>query len=66
VAAEERLQKEFISEDRDGGGGDGMVQWKMGRVKEYAEAMQSFRSKLLVLMHISGGQPARGTEVVIV
>lgn len=28
----------------------------MGRVKEYAEAMQTFRSKLLVLMHMSSGQ----------
>lgn len=38
----------------------------MERVREYAEAMKSFRAQLLVLRHMSGGQPARGTELVTV
>jgi hypothetical protein len=40
--------------------------WHIGRVREYSEALKTFRSRLLVLMHISGGQLARGTELVIV
>ena len=38
----------------------------MERIREYGEAMKVFREQLLVLMHMSGGQPARGTELVTV
>lgn len=38
----------------------------MDRVEEFAEAMRSFWSMLLVLMYSSGWQPAQGTEVVTV
>ncbi|KAK4170629.1 hypothetical protein QBC36DRAFT_226075, partial [Triangularia setosa] len=73
VAAEEQLRRQFMETDSQTGsntssktsGGTGL-RWKMDRVHEYAEAMKSFRSKLLVLMHMSGGQPARGTELVTV
>ena len=37
-----------------------------GAVYEYAEAIKAFQAQLLVLMHMSGGQPARGTELVTV
>ncbi|KAK3898445.1 P-loop containing nucleoside triphosphate hydrolase protein [Staphylotrichum tortipilum] len=56
VAGEARLRSEFY-------GADG---WQMGRVYEYAEAIKTFREQLLVLMHMSGGQPVRGTELVTV
>jgi hypothetical protein len=67
VAGEERLRSQFI--DNNGPQEEGLdegIRWKMDRVQEYGEAMRSFRAQLLVLMHISGGQPARGTEVVTV
>jgi hypothetical protein len=38
----------------------------MGRVREYSEALKTFRSRLLVLMHISGEQLARETKLIIV
>jgi hypothetical protein len=38
----------------------------MGRVREYNEALKTFRARLLVLMHISGGQLARGIKLIIV
>jgi hypothetical protein len=40
--------------------------WHMGRVREYNEALKTFRFRLLMLMHISGGQLARETELIIV
>ena len=51
------------------GAGEGVGErllWRMERIREYGEAMKVFREQLLVLMHMSGGQPARGTELVIV
>lgn len=35
-------------------------------MRDYKKAMQAFREHLLVLVHMAGGQPARGTEVVTV
>ncbi|KAK4171536.1 hypothetical protein QBC36DRAFT_305203 [Triangularia setosa] len=71
VAAEERLRRQFMETGSETGSQTGsktsggtVFRWKMDRVRQYAEAMKSFRSKLLVLMHMSGGQPARGTELV--
>ncbi|KAK4112966.1 hypothetical protein N656DRAFT_674101, partial [Canariomyces notabilis] len=60
VAGEARLRGEFFKAS------DGVARWQMGRVREYSEAIKSFRAQLLVLMHVSGGQPARGTELVSV
>lgn len=37
--------------------------WKRVEVEEYMAAVVRFRENLLVLMHITGGQPARGTEI---
>jgi hypothetical protein len=40
--------------------------WHMGRVREYNEALKTFYARLLMLMHMSGGQLARGTKLIIV
>ena len=37
--------------------------WNRVRVEEYMAAVVRFRENLLMLMHITGGQPARGTEI---
>ena len=42
------------------------VAWKARAVEKYEKAMQVFREHLLVLVHMTGGLPARGTEVVTV
>ena len=42
------------------------VAWKTERVRKYGLAMQTFRQHLLVLAHMTGGLPARGSEVVTV
>ena len=36
------------------------------RMTDYMRQVSSFRAKLLVLMHITGGQPARGPEILSV
>jgi hypothetical protein len=40
--------------------------WHIRRVREYSEALKTFRARLLVLMHILGGQLARGIKLIIV
>ena len=63
VANEARLRGEFF------GAGEGVGErllWRIERIREYGEAIKVFREQLLVLMHMSGGQPARGTELVTV
>ena len=42
------------------------VVWKANRVRTYDKAIRLFREHLLVLAHMTGGLPARGTEVVTV
>jgi hypothetical protein len=37
--------------------------WNRVRVEEYMAGVNQFRENLLVLMHITGGQPARGPEI---
>ena len=37
--------------------------WNQVRVEEYMAAVVRFRENLLVLIHMTGGQPARGTEI---
>ena len=37
--------------------------WNTQRVKTYVQLVQAFLRRLLLLVHITGGQPARGTEL---
>jgi hypothetical protein len=39
--------------------------WNQKHVKRYIQLMQAFLRRLLLLVHITGGQPARGTELLI-
>jgi hypothetical protein len=41
----------------------GTKKWKATEVKAYAQRRYDFLSQLLLLFHITGGQPARGTEL---
>ncbi|KAL8991690.1 MAG: hypothetical protein Q9169_007742, partial [Polycauliona sp. 2 TL-2023] len=38
-------------------------QWQRSRVEDYMNRIVNFREKLLVLMHFTGGQPARAPEI---
>lgn len=50
------LRKQFLD-------GQQSTTWKKKRVKSYLDAIQTFLQRLLLLIHITGGQPARGTEL---
>ncbi|KAL8300987.1 hypothetical protein RB593_003818 [Gaeumannomyces tritici] len=66
IAREERLRAEFIGDRGRNHGGVAAVGWRTERVRKYAEAMRQFRAQLFALVHMTGGQPARGTELVTV
>jgi hypothetical protein len=66
VAKEKKLRRSFVDADASrlaAAAGCG-VAWVKKRVEQYEEAMRRFREHLLVAMHMTGGQPARGTELV--
>jgi len=44
----------------------GAVVWSQGRVKAYGKAMKEARSQLAALVHMTGGAPPRGSELVTV
>ena len=50
------LRKQFLD-------GPHSTTWKKKRVKSYLDAIQTFLQRLLLLVHMTGGQPARGTEL---
>jgi superfamily II DNA helicase RecQ len=40
--------------------------WVMGQVRAYLREIDKFRELLLLVVHLTGGQPARGTEITTV
>jgi superfamily II DNA helicase RecQ len=66
VVCEKKLRRAFVDTEASTlaiAAGHG-VAWVKQRVEQYERAMRLFREHLLVAMHMTGGQPARGTEVV--
>ena len=60
VLAEEKLKRKFICEEWSNGG----IPWKDQGVFDYMRAIRRFKERLFVLVHMTGGAPARGTEIV--
>lgn len=68
IIREKRLREAFVNvraTDPSVRGGRGVV-WQAKREAQYEKAMRACREHLMVLMHMTGGQPARGSEVVTV
>ena len=67
MVEEKRLREAFVdckaSDPSPGGCG---VVWAAEWVQRYEKALRLFREHLLVAVHMTGGQPARGTELVTV
>jgi hypothetical protein len=68
LQGEEKLQDQFINVKatqsalaRDAGAG---AVWVEDRVRAYGQAMKEARRRLAVLVHMTGGGPPRGTELV--
>ena len=45
---------------------EGSRLWNRSDVEFYLTHLLSFRAKLLILMHLTGGQPARGSKILSV
>lgn len=58
VLGSERLQEQFCCLDI----WDEVV-WDMKSIQEYCKTVNAFLETLLLLIHITGGQPARGSEI---
>jgi len=43
---------------------DSQLQWKKKAVQAYFDKVNAFLERLLLLVHMTGGQPARGTELI--
>lgn len=68
VVEEKELRQSFvdIAATRAALAVGGEVVWLQGRVKAYSKAMKEARSQLAALVHMTGGAPPRGTELVTV
>jgi hypothetical protein len=51
-----RLRRQFFSDPEK-------LLWDQQHVKQYVQLIQAFLRRLLLLVHLTGGQPARGTEL---
>ena len=59
ISHEPRLQGEWLQDDIDGQNHP----YRMETVMEYQQKVEQFQEKLLLIMHMVGGQPARATEL---
>lgn len=58
VARQDWLRDEFIDLDHDK-----KVTWNQAAVVKYKKSVDSFLRRLFLLIHLTSGQPARGTEL---
>lgn len=66
-----RLREEFVRDEEAGEATDGgepakTQPWQVARVEKWMRAVVQFKEILLILMHITGGGPARGEEILTV
>lgn len=66
ILKEPRLQKQFIKQERSSQQEEDKVIWKKAGIKRYIRAVVDCKERVLVLVHITGGQPARGTEILTI
>lgn len=57
------LSNEWLREEFDGGIRKRKMLWKRSAVRAYKAKVEAFLERLLLLMHLTSGQPARGTEI---
>jgi len=60
ITHERRLQQEWFEEERE----ENDHPYRMEAVMEYQQKVEQFQEKLLLIMHMVGGQPARATELI--
>ncbi|KAH5737485.1 hypothetical protein HBI18_067960 [Parastagonospora nodorum] len=68
VGDEKRLRRDFVNQEASRASsaqGGGLV-WVKGRIEAYGEAMKKARQSLAALVHMTGGAPPRGSELVTI
>lgn len=58
------LDKEWLREDLVSTDAQSKVEWKPKALQEYRRQVNRFLEHLLLLVHLTSGQPARGTEII--
>lgn len=58
------LDNEWLRDDFTLTGWDKEPKWRANKVQEYKSRVNRFLEHLLLLIHITSGQPARGTEII--
>jgi hypothetical protein len=57
------LENDWLRDEFDGGKGSGKMVWSRPAVREYKAKVEAFLERLLLLIHLTSGQPAWGTEI---
>ena len=60
ILASDALRKDFVQLRRS----DATIVWSKGLLEAYLDWVDEFLERLLLLVHITGGQPARATELI--
>ena len=60
------LRQQFILADPAPDHGHPGIHWRPARVKQYFDVVRQVKKDLLVLVHMTGGGPGRGTEILTV
>ena len=63
LSRETELRKKFIQGNLDKVERWDQIQWNQKGVEDYFRRVSRFKEELLVLVHLSAGAPARGTEI---
>lgn len=58
------LQKDWLRDEPKCLGKKRELRWKKSAVNQYLVKLDRFLKRLLLLVHLTSGQPARGTELV--
>lgn len=74
VMDDDKLIKQFVrttsashgNEDDDNNNNDTAIPWNEDGITKYFKAVEKFKEQLYVLVHLTAGAPARGTESVTV
>ena len=57
------LQNHWLREEFDSGKGGKKMIWRRSAVREYKAKVEAFLECLLLLIHLTSSQPARGTDI---
>ena len=64
ISMDEHVERRFVKGDlQNARHRDGIV-WNEKNVEDYFKTVKQFKEELFVLVHLTAGAPARGTEII--